>query len=147
MKKVIAIASGGGHWKQLMLLRPAFEGCNVTFITTIPGLPEEQGISQFHIVPDCNKNEPFKVLQCFSKISCRIWKEKPDVVISTGAAPGILGLLVARLIGAKTIWVDSIANAQELSLGGKLSRKFAHTVLTQWPELADDKVKHVGAIF
>lgn len=130
-----------------MLLRPAFTGCDVTFVTTIAGLPEEQKIAQFKIVSDCNKNEPKNIVTCAWQMFKIYRKVTPDVIISTGAAPGVLGLAIGKIFGKKTIWVDSIANAQELSLGGKLSKNFAHTVLTQWPDVAEGKVQHAGAIF
>lgn len=147
MKKLMAIASAGGHWKQLMLISPAFEGGDVFYVTTLDGLPQESKLSKFKIIKDSNKGEPLNILvTAFQVCSCFL-KFNPDVVISTGAAPGVLGLVIARLCGKKTIWVDSIANANNLSLGGRLSRMFAHTVLTQWPGLVDRKAKHLGSVF
>lgn len=63
-------------------------------------------------------------------------RERPDVVVTTGAAPGLVVLALARLLGARTVWVDSIANAERLSLSGRLAEGRADLVLTQWPELA-----------
>jgi hypothetical protein len=40
------------------------------------------------------------------------------------------------LLGARTIWIDSIANVEELSLSGRRIGKHAHLWLTQWPHLA-----------
>jgi hypothetical protein len=57
-------------------------------------------------------------------------------VISTGAAPGLFGVAIGSLLGARTIWVDSIANGEELSLSGHRARRFADLWLTQWPHLA-----------
>jgi UDP-N-acetylglucosamine:LPS N-acetylglucosamine transferase len=65
-----------------------------------------------------------------------VLRARPDVIISTGAAPGILGIFFGRLIGAQTIWIDSIANAEELSLSGRIALRVAHKALTQWPHLA-----------
>jgi hypothetical protein len=62
--------------------------------------------------------------------------ERPDVVISTGAAPGYFALRFGKLLGARTIWVDSIANVDELSLAGSKVGRFADLWLTQWPHLA-----------
>ena len=63
-------------------------------------------------------------------------KERPDYVISTGAAPGYMSILFGRLFGAQTIWVDSIANVDRLSMSGKWAGKIANLWLTQWPQLA-----------
>ena len=37
-KRILALSSGGGHWVQLLRLRPAFDdGCEVTFATVDKG--------------------------------------------------------------------------------------------------------------
>ena len=59
-----------------------------------------------------------------------------DVVISTGAAPGYFALRVGKLLGARTIWIDSMANADGLSLSGRKIGPHADLWLTQWPHLA-----------
>ncbi|WP_340680670.1 hypothetical protein [Paraglaciecola sp.] len=147
-KKVLAVASGGGHWKQLILIKSAFADCNVKYVTTISGLPEQEGISNFELVKDSNQTEKLALLITLWQVFLIVLKYRPDVVISTGAAPGIWAILAGRLFGAKTIWLDSIANAEQLSLGGKISKKIAHTVLTQWDHLADGtKIIYRGSVF
>lgn len=148
MKKVLAVASGGGHWKQLMLISPSFSHYQVKYITTIKGLPEESGIDSFNIVTDSNKNEKFKVILTFLQILKVIVFYRPDLVITTGAAPGLLALAIGRVFLAKTIWIDSIANGEKLSMGGKISRRFAHVVMSQWQEVArQNNVQHKGSVF
>jgi len=133
--KVIAVASAGGHWTQLMRLAPAFSGCEVVYVSTLdPGTVI--GNSRFYIVPDANKNEKLNVLRLFFAILKIILKEKPDFVISTGAAPGHMAVRFGHLLGARTLWIDSMANVQRLSLSGKLSLPYADLCLTQWPHLA-----------
>jgi UDP-N-acetylglucosamine:LPS N-acetylglucosamine transferase len=147
-KKVLAVASGGGHWKQLMLLEPAFTGHNVKFVTTIEGLAAESGISNYIIVKDSNQNMKLKLLHSLFEIFFIVIKFRPDVIVTTGAAPGVLAIFVGRLIRAKTIWVDSVANSEELSLGGKISRKISNIVLTQWEHLAsEDSIQYKGSVF
>jgi|TARA_R110001583_G_scaffold79835_3_gene215264 UDP-N-acetylglucosamine:LPS N-acetylglucosamine transferase len=147
MKKILVIASAGGHWKELMLLRPAFESQNVKYVTTMAGLPEQNGITNYSLVCDSNKDKKLRTIYSFIQmigVFTRFW---PDVVITTGAAPGLLGLVLGKLFFKKTIWIDSVANAEELSLSGKISRKFADVVLTQWEQLADEKVQYKGSVF
>ncbi|WP_338035615.1 hypothetical protein [Billgrantia antri] len=73
-------------------------------------------------------------------------QSRADAVISTGAAPGLLVLFAGWLLGRKTIWVDSIANSRRLSLSGRAACLFATQVLTQWPELATGRVRHLGGL-
>ena len=58
-------------------------------------------------------------------------------MVSTGAAPGLVALALAKLmLGSRTIWIDSIANSERLSLSGRLARPVADAWLTQWAHLA-----------
>jgi len=54
---------------------------------------------------------------------------------------------VGYFFGARTIWIDSIANTERMSLSGRLSRPFAQLWLTQWPEVSDRTgATYVGAV-
>lgn len=77
-----------------------------------------------------------------------VFHERPQVVISTGAAPACLCCLLAKLLGAKIVWVDSITNVERLSLSGRIIRPVADLFLVQWPELAEKYrgVEYAGAI-
>ena len=133
----MAISSGGGHWVQLLRLRPAFSDCQVTFATVLAGYRVDVGEeADFRVIPDANRSTKLALLRSAWAIFRLVLRLRPDVVISTGAAPGYLGLCFGRLFGARTIWVDSIANAEELSLSGKKAGKVADLWLTQWPHLA-----------
>ncbi len=141
--KVVAVSSGGGHWVQLLRLRPAFADSDVTFVTVLPGYRSDldPGAS-FRVIPDSNRSEKLKVLATAISVFWMLLSERPDVVISTGAAPGYLALRIGKMLGARTIWVDSIANAEELSLSGQKAAGCADLWLTQWQHLAQDQGPH-----
>jgi hypothetical protein len=61
------------------------------------------------------------------------------VVITTGAAPGYFAVRIGKLLGARVVWLDSVANAGELSMSGRKAGSFVDLWLTQWPHLARDK--------
>lgn len=146
-KRILAIASGGGHWQQLQLLRPAFEGHEVFFLTTLPGLPEQFGAQPSAIVPDCNRDEKLAILRCAAAIAGRLVRVRPHVVISTGALPGVIALALGRAMGARTVWVDSVANAEEMSMSGKLARRVAHLWMSQWEHVAEEAgADYAGAV-
>ncbi|MFZ9916397.1 MAG: UDP-N-acetylglucosamine--LPS N-acetylglucosamine transferase, partial [Phycisphaerales bacterium] len=69
------------------------------------------------------------------RVALLVMRLRPSVIISTGAAPGYVALRIGRLLGARTVWVDSFANAAELSLSGRKALSFADLTLTQWPHL------------
>ncbi|TRD11674.1 glucuronosyltransferase [Erythrobacter insulae] len=137
-KRVLAAASGGGHWEQLMLLRGTLEKYDVRFATTDTSLAEQHQVKNASILPDCNQDTPFRAALCAMAALWTVARLRPDVVISTGAAPGFFCIVAGRLIGAKTLWIDSVANGEELSMCGRLSKTFAHECLTQWESLCGD---------
>ena len=135
-KRLVAIASAGGHFNQLMLLRPGYAHAEVTYLTTLPGLADQFDAKPAYLVPDCNADTKLQALRSGLAIFWRLLRLRPHVVISTGALPGVIALAVGRVLGAHTIWVDSVANGEELSASGRLARRFAHLTLSQWPEVA-----------
>lgn len=134
--KVLAVASGGGHWVQMMRIKHAFEDCDVTFVTVHESYRAQVPDHRFYLVNDANRWTKFALLKAGCRLAGIVWSEKPDVVISTGAAPGYLALRFGRLLGARTIWLDSIANAEKLSMSGDYIGRCADLWLTQWPHLA-----------
>lgn len=134
--RVLALSSSGGHWVQLLRLRPGFEGCDVAFATTRPSYAKEVEGHRFHVVRDANRTHRVKLILCALSVLKVLLKEWPDVVVSTGALPGFCAIWLGRLLGRRTIWVDSIANAEELSLCGSKVKGGAQLWLTQWEHLA-----------
>lgn len=134
----MAVASEGGHWVQLMRLRPAFEEGEVVYVSTNPDLAHAFSVDNFRILPDANMDKKVSLLKLLIKAFFLVLKERPSHVISTGAAPGFAALMCGKLIGARTIWVDSIANADELSSAGKKARFVADHWLTQWEHLTSE---------
>ena len=135
MKKVLLVASHGGHWVQLNRLNQAFNGCQLHYVSTEADLANEVGTAKFSFVPDANLDTKLSLIPLAANVLWLVLRYRPDVVVSTGAAPGFFALLFGKLLGAKTIWVDSIANAQQLSVSGEKVKRFADLWLTQWPEL------------
>lgn len=136
--KVVAISSGGGHWVQLQRLKPALAECDVTFATVKPGYQADVGGAKFATIPDANRSSKLKLLRTAAAIFWLLLRLRPDVVISTGAAPGYFGIRFGKLLGARTIWVDSVANAETLSMSGHRVRRYADLWLTQWQHLATE---------
>lgn len=147
-KKIVAISSGGGHFVELLRLRPALRGHFVVYVTVSAAYRDEVGDAPLRVVDDVTRWDRVGIARTAAQILGILLWERPDVVISTGALPGYLGIVLAkRLLGARTVWVDSLANAEELSLSGRQVRRHADLWLTQWPELAGPGgPRHVGSV-
>lgn len=133
-KKIVAIASSGGHWTQLLRLRPAFAGHKVTYITTQQGASSQVSDKVYRIC-DSNQWQKLRLLVTLLQVIALMLWLRPDIVISTGAAPGYFALRLGKLLGARTLWIESLANAEAPSLATKLVQPFADLSLTQWPHL------------
>lgn len=135
----MAVASFGGHLVQLLrITRFLSEYATVSYVTT-----SDQAVgmfppkSDFLIVDDFSRWNTKVLPRSFKQMWKAVSKIKPTVVISTGAAPGLVALFVAYLRGKKTVWIDSMANTQRLSMSGRIAKKFATLTMTQWKHLAD----------
>lgn len=150
--RIMAVASAGGHWVQLMRLRPAWEGLEVIYVTTDPGLRQtllEEGkpAPDFRVITEGNRWHKRKLIRQLAELTLIMARVRPDAVITTGAAPGYFALRLGRLFGARTVWIDSMANAEELSLSGQQARRHADLWLTQWEHLAKpDGPEFLGSV-
>ena len=147
-KRILAIASGGGHWVQLRRLRPAFSGLDVAFASVYPDYSEDVAPHRFYAFPDVSRFSKRNLIPLLFRLMNILIKERPQVVITTGSFPGLVTLALAKsLFGAKTIWIDSIANCEQLSTSGSKAKTFADVYLTQWPHLsAPNGPQHWGAV-
>ena len=97
-----ASASSGGHWVQLLRLRAAWRGAsNVAYATVEYDSRIEVPNADFYTVPDGSTTTRLALV----RMAWRVWKivrrVRPDVVITTGAAPGYFTLRFAKRRGAR----------------------------------------------
>ena len=149
-KRVLAISTRGGHWVELRRLAPAFAGCDVTWCTTDPDYRAELAAEEgaFRAVPEANRWQRLRLLRQVVAVFWTLLRVRPDVVISTGSSPGLFAVLIGRrLFRARTIWVQSLADTEGMSMSGGLAGRHADLWLTQWEHLARPEGPHYhGAI-
>jgi UDP-N-acetylglucosamine:LPS N-acetylglucosamine transferase len=129
-----------------MLLRPAFDDQFTVFATTNVELAARDGVRHMHLLPDSNRDEPRRALSCMIAAAKLVWRIRPTILVTTGALPGLFCLVFARLLGARTIWIDSIANSDRPSLSGTCARPFATRWYTQWQHLQSAGCHYEGAL-
>ena len=134
--RVLAVASGGGHWVQLLRLRPAFAECDVAYVTVSDAYKSDVPGERFYRITDATRWNKIKLLRMATKLVLIVLRERPDVVISTGAAPGYFAIRLAKAVGARAVWLDSIANVEQISMAGEKVGTHADLWLTQWSHLA-----------
>lgn len=146
--RILAIASGGGHWVELMRLKPAFEQLDVVFASVYPEYEADVLGHRFYSFRDVSRRDRLGFIVLAFQLLRIIWIERPKKVITTGSLPCCIALILAKyLMGARTMWIDSIANVRKLSSSGRLAGKFADVWLTQWPAVAQSSGPHYwGAV-
>lgn len=147
--KVLAIASPGGHWIQLnKICNPLDEQFDMVYVT--PGAQYASAAKNSRrvlTITDASADSKHKLIPLAFQLLSIFIKEKPKAIISTGAAPGAIAFLLAKVLPIKTIWVDSIANVSQLSRSARMVQKHADKVITQWEPLSDnDQVIYKGSI-
>ncbi|SFO29174.1 hypothetical protein [Sphingomonas sp. OK281] len=135
--RILLVASAGGHWIELHRLRAAFVGADCQFVSTSKGMTPPLGDREVLEITDTARDSVLAMAPTLAGLVRIVRAFDPHLVVSTGAAPGALALLVGKMFGARTIWIDSIANSETLSLSGRLVRPVADLRITQWKHLAD----------
>ena len=149
MKKILAIASSGGHWMQLLRITRSLESrFEVCYVSTRSDRESSIKGQNFQLISDFSRTDAIKIVFVFLQAVRIIRDEKPDVVITTGAAPGLVMVFAGWLFRKRTIWIDSLANVEHLSLSGRIASLFVSRVYTQWKDLqSGGKIVYAGNIF
>ena len=147
-KKILAVASIGGHWIQLLRITAGLAAdYDISYVSSNPKWADLVK-GKFYAICEFSRWDAWKMFFCVPYVLMILLKEKPSVVSSTGAAPGLLVLLLAKYVfRKKTIWVDSIANVAKMSACGRNAVKLGiDHVYSQWEHLAVGKVKYAGNV-
>ena len=138
--------SGGGHVRQILDLEPAWSAYDYFFVTEDTALGHSLSAQhRTHFVPhyaagQARMHGVFTMLrgavQNFFRSAAIMLKERPDVVVSTGAGAVFFTVLWGRLLGAHVVVVESFARFDGPSLFGRLAAPLAHDVVVQSKALA-----------
>lgn len=149
MKKVLAVSSPGGHWIQLNKICDGLsKEHTVVYAVPVSHFKSAQNThKKIYDILDVSADSKIRLIPASLQMLFILLKENPDVVISTGAAPGVVAIFLGKFLRKKTIWVDSIANVKKISRSGNMVKGKVDTFLTQWEHLSDGKsIEHQGAV-
>lgn len=138
MKKICFIASTGGHFEQLMMLKPLMNKYDSFIVTEKTEYSVGKDDKKIYYLRQVNRNEKSfipKIISNSIKTMGIFFKEKPDVVISTGALSTIPMCIFAKLLRKKLIFIESFAKVNSPTLTGKLLYKFADQFYVQWEDM------------
>lgn len=140
--KVCFASSSGGHFEQLMMLRPLMKKYDSFIVTERTQYSTKAGTEDVHTyyVVQINRDEkafPIKMLLISICALCIFIREWPDAVISTGVLATIPICLLAKFFRKKVIYIESFAKVTSPTLTGKLLYKYADQFYVQWPQMKE----------
>lgn len=139
--------SDGGHLTSMCELAEAYEGKDV-FLITYEGIRKPAGFKRIYYIRRMDNN-PFRLLVGSLEVFRIVLKEKPRISISTGSEVALPFLILAKLFGSKTMFIESVSRTRRLSRAGLLLRGKVDYFLVQWPELIKkygDDVEYRGRL-
>jgi len=138
MKRVIFIASGGGHLSELLRLQPLFKKVDALIVTERQAYDLKLSQSVCYL-PQGTRNNKLRYLLIFPLICLRSLfyyvRFKPDVIVTTGAHTAVPMCYIASFFKKEIIFIESIARVHSKSLGGKLIEKKCTHILVQWESM------------
>jgi len=135
---VLLACSSGGHVLQLLALRDAWSGLDRVWVADdtrdVRSLLAGERVVFAHGPTSRNARAFALNLRLALRVVRRF---RPQVVVTTGAATAVPVAWVARLYGARVVYVESLSRIAEPSLSLRLIAPSANRIYVQWPELAD----------
>ena len=133
-KKICFAASSGGHYEQLMMLKPLMEEYESFIVTEHTEYKTENKDEKTYYMQQVNRRENTFVIKMFINLMrafCVYLKEKPDVVICTGVLAMIPICVIAKVMGKKLIYIESFAKVTSPTETGKLMYRIADQFYVQ----------------
>lgn len=146
-RRALLVCSPGGHLLQLLRLEPAWEGFEATWVT-LPAADSDYLLRDERVLHGRGPtNRSLRALLANLRLAWRVVRsERPDTIVSTGAALAVPFFLAGKLFGARLVYVESLTRTTSLSLSGRLVRPLADAFFVQWPELAGGKARFSGRL-
>lgn len=140
-KKICFAASTGGHFEQLMMLKPLMEEYDSFIVTekTVYSINKNNSFKTYYL-KQVNRKEftfPINMIINFFKSFYIFIKEKPDYIITTGVLAIIPLALIAKLFRKKLIYIESFAKISSPTMTGKFLYKYADRFYVQWKQMLE----------
>jgi len=148
--KICLVGSSGGHLTHLYMLKPFWQDQDRFWVTFDKEdarslLEGERMISCYYPT-----NRSLKALLINSGLAWKtLRREKPDLIISSGAAVAVPFFYLGKLFGAKTIYMEVFDRIDKPTLTGRLVYPVTDRFLVQWEEMKQvyPKAINLGSIF
>ena len=138
--KICFAASSGGHFEQLMMLRPLMEKYDSFILTEKTQYQTQVDGVRMYLMKKVIPIDRFYIPWTIVNILHSLWiflKERPDVVISTGVFVTVPICVFAKLFGKKVIYIESFAKVTSPTKTGRFLYRFADRFYVQWDQMLE----------
>lgn len=148
--KVCLVGSSGGHLTHLYMLKDFWKDKDRFWVTF--DKEDARSILENEKVIPCyyptNRNIKNLIKNTFLAIRVLL-KEKPDLIISSGAAVAVPFFYIGKILGAKLIYIEVFDRIGKPTVTGKLVYPIADKFIVQWEEQKKvyPKTVNLGSIF
>jgi beta-1,4-N-acetylglucosaminyltransferase len=158
MKKVLVVASGGGHVDQAVAVLPCLHGAHIelaTYAGVVAPTAEDIAVKKLHRMflwgEVIGLKLAFSLCVNFVQFLILLVRNRPDVILSTGSEMAIPAFLIGRCMpGTVLIHLETAIRVHDLSLSGKVLLRLSDYFFVQWPGLEEKykgEVRYIGRIF
>lgn len=150
--KICFAASSGGHYEQLLMLKPLMDKYSSFVVTEHTSYKTTVEGAKIYYMHQVNRKEKLFSLWMFLNAIKSIGiviKEQPNIVITTGVLAMIPMCLLVKLTGGKLIYIESFAKVTSPTETGKLIYKFADQFYVQWEPMKKvyPRAVYLGGIY
>lgn len=136
--KICFVSSSGGHLDELLMLKPLAEKYDSYLLTEKTDYNAAKiNISQYYVNQINRKENNFLIhfIKLFS-VSFKLFKkERPDIIITTGALVAVPTCIIGKIFKKKIIFIESFADINSPTLSGRIVYKFADVFIVQWESM------------
>lgn len=139
-KKLCFAASSGGHFEQIAMLNPLMKKYESFIVTEKTQYEASLDGEQIYYIQQVNRNEVlflFRMTVNTFKSMRLFFKEKPDVVITTGVLAVVPLCLIAKVFKKKLIYIESFAKISSPTKTGQMLYKLADQFYVQWESMLE----------
>lgn len=148
--KVCLVGSSGGHLTHLYMLKPFWQDKKRFFVTFDKEDARSllEGERVYPAYYPSNRSLKALLINSFRAVKILL-KERPNIIISTGAAVAVPFFYFGKLFGAKTIYIEVFDRIDAPTISGKLCYPVSDKFIVQWPEMKKvyPKAIDLGSIF
>ena len=149
-RKLCLVASSGGHLTQLYMLKPFWQAEERFWITF--DKEDARSLLKGETLYPCYypTNRNLKNLVRNTVLAWKILKkERPDLIISSGAAVAVPFFYLGKLFGAKLVYIEVFDRIDKPTMTGKMVYPIADRFIVQWEEMKRvyPKAVNLGSIF